>query len=176
MIAALLAVGLAPALADAPPPEPDGYRMDDFRSPTPLTLTGAVVADAAEAERLWRAGEAVFIDVMPRPVRPEGLPEGVIWRDPPHDTIPGATWLANTGYGALSPEMDARFGAALEALAAEGRPLLFFCLADCWMSWNAARRALKEHGHARVIWFPEGTDGWAAAGLPLERAAPAEGF
>jgi len=34
------------------------------------------------------------------------------------------------------------------------------------MSGNAAKRAL-ELGHADVVWYPEGADGWAA-GLPLK--------
>ena len=39
------------------------------------------------------------------------------------------------------------------------------------MSWNAARRALA-YGYDQVIWYPEGTDGWRAAGLPLVPAQP----
>ena len=39
------------------------------------------------------------------------------------------------------------------------------------MSWNAAKRALAL-GYRRVLWYPEGTDGWARQGLPLERRAP----
>ncbi|HEM46079.1 MAG TPA: PQQ-dependent catabolism-associated CXXCW motif protein, partial [Alphaproteobacteria bacterium] len=27
-------------------------------------------------------------------------------------------------------------------------------------------------GHSDVYWYPEGTDGWAAAGLPLEESTP----
>jgi PQQ-dependent catabolism-associated CXXCW motif protein len=42
-------------------------------------------------------------------------------------------------------------------------------MADCWMSWNAAKRAL-ELGHKAVVWYPEGTDGWSEAGLPLAPA------
>jgi PQQ-dependent catabolism-associated CXXCW motif protein len=43
---------------------------------------------------------------------------------------------------------------------------VFFCLKDCWMSWNAAKRAL-EYGYANVMWFREGTDGWQELGYPL---------
>ena len=39
------------------------------------------------------------------------------------------------------------------------------------MSWNAAKRAL-ENGYRNVVWYPEGTDGWQAAGLPLAVAEP----
>jgi rhodanese-related sulfurtransferase len=41
------------------------------------------------------------------------------------------------------------------------------------MSWNAAKRALAM-GYANVAWYPDGTDGWADADLPLEQATPAE--
>jgi hypothetical protein len=39
------------------------------------------------------------------------------------------------------------------------------------MSWNAAKRAVRS-GYGNVVWYHEGTDGWAAAGLPLEPAEP----
>jgi rhodanese-related sulfurtransferase len=40
------------------------------------------------------------------------------------------------------------------------------------MSWNAAKRALAM-GYVNVAWYPEGTDGWEEAGLPLTEAKPA---
>ncbi|WP_298959140.1 PQQ-dependent catabolism-associated CXXCW motif protein [uncultured Methylobacterium sp.] len=162
----------APAGAEAPPPEPAGYRTEAYRAPTPATLRGARVVTTAEAEALWRAGSP-FIDVLPLPPRPAALPAGTIWRDPPHDSIPGARWLANTGFGALAPETDAYFRRELDA-ATKGdraRPMVFFCQRHCWMSWNAAKRALA-HGYTSVHWYPDGTDGWAEATLPLERAEP----
>lgn len=165
---------IALAAAAGAPPEPTGYRMDAYRAPTPETLAGAQVVDTAEAEALWREGAAVFIDVMPRPVKPEGLPDRMVWRDPPRDTIPGALWLANAGYGALSAPLADRFAAALAAAGGD-RPLVFFCLRDCWMGWNAAKRALAL-GHEAVRWYPDGTDGWREAGLPLAPARPAAGF
>jgi rhodanese-related sulfurtransferase len=39
------------------------------------------------------------------------------------------------------------------------------------MSWNAAKRALAM-GYTNVAWYPEGTDGWEAAALPLQQATP----
>ncbi len=51
------------------------------------------------------------------------------------------------------------------------RALVFYCLKDCWMSWNAGKRALGL-GYAHVAWYPDGTDGWKAAGLPLQETAP----
>jgi PQQ-dependent catabolism-associated CXXCW motif protein len=49
--------------------------------------------------------------------------------------------------------------------------LVIFCLRDCWMSWNAAKRALAM-GYSHLIWYPDGTDGWQEEGLPLEDVQP----
>jgi len=45
-------------------------------------------------------------------------------------------------------------------------PLVFFCLKNCWMSWNAAKRAL-EYGYSNVMWYRDGSDGWQELGYPL---------
>ena len=39
------------------------------------------------------------------------------------------------------------------------------------MSWNAAKRILS-YGYRNVAWYPEGTDGWEFAGLPLADSQP----
>jgi PQQ-dependent catabolism-associated CXXCW motif protein len=161
----------AAAEGDAPP-EPDNYRQSDYRAPTPLTLKGARVLTTEEAEAMRRAGEAAFIDVLPQAPRPKNLPADVVWRDKPRLDIPGSLWLPDTGYGELAPVMLDYFRRGLDkALGGRERPLVFYCLKDCWMSWNAARRALAL-GYANVAWYPEGSDGWAAAGLPLEKRIP----
>ncbi|MGF1610380.1 MAG: quinoprotein dehydrogenase-associated putative ABC transporter substrate-binding protein [Kiloniellales bacterium] len=154
--------------------EPADYRMDNYRAPTPATLAGATVDTTESAKALVEAGGALFIDVLPRPPKPANLPEGTIWQEQPHRSIPGSVWLPNTGYGALSDEMEVYFRGQLERLAGgdRERTLVFYCLADCWMSWNAAKRALG-YGFSDVHWYPEGTDGWSAAGLPLETSQPA---
>jgi hypothetical protein len=51
------------AHSQGPPPEPPGYRMEDYRAPTPATLAGARVVTTNEAEDLWKAG-ASFVDVV----------------------------------------------------------------------------------------------------------------
>ncbi|MGQ0672136.1 MAG: PQQ-dependent catabolism-associated CXXCW motif protein [Hyphomicrobium sp.] len=146
-------------------PEPDGYRMDDFRQPVPATLSGARVITTEEAERIWKQQTAVFIDVFPKAPKPANLPPGTVWRDPSHMSIKGGHWLPNVGLGALTPEVETYFRAGLERLTGGDRkkPIVLFCLRDCWMSWNAAKRALS-WGYGNVIWFPDGTDGWSEAG------------
>jgi PQQ-dependent catabolism-associated CXXCW motif protein len=154
-------------------PEPQSYRMDVYSAPVPATLEGARVVTTAEAEKLWREKGAIFLDVMPRLPKPEKLPQGTIWRDKPRHNIPGSIWLANAGYGALSAEMDAYFrqGLAAQTAGDKSRRVLFYCMTDCWMSWNAAKRAI-EWGYATVLWYPDGADGWAKHGLPLAEAKP----
>jgi PQQ-dependent catabolism-associated CXXCW motif protein len=164
---------LAHPAASGPVPEPDAYRMDEFRAPVPDSVAGATVVDAVQAGALWRAG-AAFLDVMPRPEKPEGLPPGTLWRDRPRDSVPGAIWAPNTGYGRLSPAADAYLRAAFAAAKAgdPDRPVVVFCDADCWMSWNVARRAVLEYGLSAIHWFPEGMDGWRFEDLPTARAEP----
>jgi PQQ-dependent catabolism-associated CXXCW motif protein len=155
------------------PPEPDGYRMETYRAPVPATLKGATVIDTAQAFDLWSHEKSVFVDALPHAPKPEGLPKNAVWREQTRFDIPGGVWLPDTGYGALSDATRRYFEKGL-ARATGGdvaRPLVFYCLANCWMSWNAAKRAMSL-GYRNVSWYPEGTDGWAAAKHPLEEKKP----
>ena len=174
VLAPLIFAGATALAEEARAPEPQSYRMQDYRSPTPPTLAGARVLTTAEAAELWRSGQGVFIDVVARAPRPANLPEGTLWRDKPRSDIPGSIWLADTGYGALNPAMEAYFRKNIDRIAGSAREktLVFYCLKDCWMSWNAAKRAAAM-GYPHIAWYPEGTDGWTAAGLPVELKEPA---
>ena len=168
----LAANGLpADALAAEAIPAPDGYRMTDYRAPTPAGLPGAVTVDTAQARALVESGNVVAVNVLK--LDRSTLPGGPWLLPKPFRQIPGSVWLPNVGLGALTPELEGYFRTRLDALTKgdRGRGLLFYCLADCWMSWNAAKRAL-EMGYGRVYWFRDGVDGWAEAGLPTEEAKP----
>jgi PQQ-dependent catabolism-associated CXXCW motif protein len=156
------------------PPESAGYRTDNYRAPTPATLAGARVVTTAQAEVLWQDKAAIFIDVMPRAPRPPNLPPGTIWRDRPRSDIPGSIWLPDTGYGELAPVTENYLRKNLEQVTGGDRAklLVIYCLRDCWMSWNAAKRILAM-GYVNVAWYPEGTDGWTEELLPLNDAQPA---
>jgi hypothetical protein len=69
---AVMCAALAPfvALANEAPPEPQSYRMADYRAPTPVTLKGARVLTTDPAQDIWRKSAAVFIDVLPQAPRP----------------------------------------------------------------------------------------------------------
>jgi PQQ-dependent catabolism-associated CXXCW motif protein len=169
-----LAQSVFPALADDEVSEPLDYKMEDYRTAVPKTLEGATVVTAQQARTVWHEGKSVFIDVMPRPEKPADLPNDTLWRDMVRETIPGAVWLPNVGYGRLPPEREEYFRRSLEELSGgnKAKPLVFFCQADCWMSWNAAKRAREEYGFKTVIWFPQGTDGWGFPDAPLVKVDP----
>ncbi|WP_299673215.1 PQQ-dependent catabolism-associated CXXCW motif protein [uncultured Roseobacter sp.] len=174
LVGAWLALPLASMAQTVP--EPSDYRTDHYRAPVPATLLGATVVGPEEAHALWERDDAAFIDVMPQPPKPANLPKGTIWRDKPRHTIPGAIWLPNVGYGAIADITADYFKTGLEKIT-EGdptHPVVIFCLEDCWMSWNAAKRAL-EWGYTSVYWLPEGTNGWQLWGYPLEKVKPEDG-
>lgn len=171
----VLLLAAAVSQAQTPPvSEPDGYRMEAYRASTPPTLKGAQVLTTPQAEALWKAGTAAFIDVLPRAPRPAELPAGTIWHDVQRSNIPGSVWLPNTGFGALAPVTEdyLRRGLKHASEGADNKLLVIYCQRDCWQSWNAAKRALAL-GYRNVAWYPDGTDGWQAAGLPLAQATPA---
>jgi PQQ-dependent catabolism-associated CXXCW motif protein len=170
----ILLIAWASARAqEATPAEPETYRTENYRSQTPATLRGARVVTTDEAEAIWEAGGAAFVDVLPRAPRPANLPAGTLWREKPRLNIPGSLWLPDTGYGELAPVMERYFGAGLQEITRGDRAmtLVIYCLRGCWMSWNAAKRAMTM-GYANVVWYPDGTDGWEEAGLPLAEAKP----
>jgi PQQ-dependent catabolism-associated CXXCW motif protein len=178
MCAALLSAALQlPSLAAedaaAPTHHGDGYRISDFRAPVPDSVEGGVTIDTARARDLFADGETLFIDVLPAPERPQGLAPTALWMPLPRYNIPGSIWLPNVGYGRLSDDLEDFFKTNLQRFSNGDldKPMVIYCLANCWMSWNAARRAAA-YGYTRVHWYPDGSDGWNADGLPLERSKP----
>ena len=89
------------------------------------------------------------------------------------ETIPGSVWLPDTGYGTLAAATEdyLRHGLARASGGNNAKLLVIYCQADCWMSWNAAKRALS-YGYPNVAWYPEGTDGWLRANLPVAESQP----
>jgi PQQ-dependent catabolism-associated CXXCW motif protein len=161
------------AHAQQPVAEPQEYRTENYRAPVPATLAGARVLTTAEAEAIWRDKTGAFIDVLPRPPKPANLPEGTVWRDKPRQDIPGSIWLPDTGYGKLAGVTEEYLRRGLERASGGNKAalLVIYCQENCWMSWNAAKRALT-YGYSNIAWYPLGSDGWERAGLPLVEARP----
>ncbi len=173
---ALLALPLHPVYPAEPTVlfDTDGYRIAEFLAPVPATAPGAATVTTQEVQALRDRGDSILIDVLPAPPRPAGLGSTDLWLPPPHRNIPGSVWLPNVGYGRLSDALSDYLRRTLQKLTGGDlhRPLVIYCRADCWMSWNLAKR-LAADGYRRVYWYPEGTNGWEAIGLPLEASRPA---
>ena len=75
----------------------------------------------------------------------------------------GTHGATDIGRGSLSSELEGYFRRHLEAATKGSRdkPVVFYCLADCWMSWNAAKRAAS-WGYKQIYWYPDGINGWDA--------------
>lgn len=117
-------------------------------------VTGVNCDDASPAPRL--------IDVQGIAVRPETREFALSWLpNRPRRNIPGSLWLPNVGYAELEKATGGNFD----------RPMVFYCIADCWLSWNSLQRA-HGYGYRNLYWYPHRTDGWEEAGLPLVEATP----
>lgn len=154
-----------------------GFRMSRYRAPVPDHLPGGNVMNTDEVLAATARQDTVLIDVYP----PRGAgadPLNGNWLlAESHDFIDGSTWLPEVGRGYLEAGHTRYFRDNLEALTGGDRDqaVVFYCTADCWQSWNAARRAIV-WGWRAVFWYPEGTDGWLDAGLPLVSATPINFF
>lgn len=168
----LALVLLLPVLLGAGVREPSGYRMDDYLAPVPDNLTGGRVLDVNGVAEAMRTG-AIAIDVLPAPRRPPSQSANMPWLPPPRKQIAGSLWWPEVGRGAISHAVDQWFQRRLREVTNGDRakPLIFYCKASCWMSWNAAKRAIN-YGYGNVLWFPDGAEAWTALGYPSQNGTP----
>lgn len=155
--------------ADTPLFSADGFRLTLYRSPTPTQIDGAQIVDTAAVQTLLQqTPKPLLVDVYRRPWL-----HGQFVEDQPHANLPDSLWLANAGDGELTPEWQGYFANNLRTATA-GRadhPVVFYCRSDCWLSWNAIKRA-RALGYTRLYWYRDGLDAWEAAGLPVTPAQP----
>lgn len=120
-----------------------------------------------------RDAGVVMIDATPLAIGAYGEMAGEWVIKDEHETIAGAVWLPNVGRASLPAWLERWFAVELERLSKGNKaaPLVFFCRPDCWMSWNAGRRALSL-GYQRIYWFRPGVPGWKDHGLPTVVATP----
>lgn len=163
-------------LSHAAVEEPEGYRMELYDDVVPDTLTGSKRVSAVEVFALQHDHNAVIIDVIPEHRRPDFLPEGQLWFPVPHTGVKDALWLPDVGFGVLSDITENYFRHHLQQATQQqlSTPVVFYCRIDCWMSWNAAKRALT-YGYTSVYWFADGLDEWRFEDLPVEQLQPAPG-
>jgi PQQ-dependent catabolism-associated CXXCW motif protein len=141
----------------APPP---GLRATNYHGNTPTTLPGARVVTTLELQAM--------LEQEPRPFLVDVL------SGPSHRTLPGSLWLNNGGLGDFDPIEEKRYLDTLALLSGENkqRHLVFFCSgAHCWLSYNAALRAVRA-GYTNVYWYRGGVEAWKEAGLPTTGSDP----
>ncbi|MFQ7901073.1 PQQ-dependent catabolism-associated CXXCW motif protein [Stutzerimonas degradans] len=172
LFVALTGIGLSPLASATEDPalfSADGYRQTQYRSPTPATAEGAQTVDTATLQRLLaERSDMLLVDVYRR----QWL-AGQFIDNEAHANLPGSVWLANTGDGSLTPQWADYFSKNLARITQGDlqRPLVFYCRSDCWLGWNATRRA-RALGYTDLYWYRDGIDGWEQAGLPLHPATP----
>ena len=133
-----------------------------LHGPTPASIPGGQVITTKGLVALVQGRQAPFVlfDVLGQP---ETLP----------DAVPAA-WLAQAGSFNDAVQQQA---VTLFAQRTQGRKdvaLVFYCLSrECWMSYNAALRAINA-GYSNVLWYRGGIEAWKAAGLPTVQGLPAQ--
>lgn len=136
-------------------------RLDGVSSPTPLEIPGA--------RRI--TSEALLRQIAATRDQPDLAPLLFdVLGDPQHDSIPGAIWLPGAGRGrSFADPVQAQLERLLELATrgARGRPMVFFCASkSCWLSYNAALRAVRL-GYTEVFWYRGGIEAWLDAGQSL---------
>lgn len=150
-----------------------GYRMSRQRGPTPDNIPPpARVVSAYGARVLINAG-AIALDVFSATQSRFDELDGSWLVSKERLSLPDAVWLPETGRARLEPVMQRYLEQNLAELTANDptHPIIVFCVADCWMSWNAAQR-IAGMGYTNVFWFRLGTDGWLDIGGTLFPVKP----
>jgi len=135
-------------------------RQQPYHGPTPLEIPGAQVLPTRQLQAMLAGPDKpILIDVL---------------SERGHVTLAGAVWLSGAGYGAnfLDPVQSVLVQLLGQLSGGDKtKPLVFFCASSqCWLSYNAALRAVAA-GYSRVYWYRGGVDAWTAAALPTARTA-----
>jgi len=138
-------------------PPTNTIRTSNHDAPTPTQIAGASAITTPQLRDLLVSQRAaVLIDVL-------GGNQTM--------SLPGAVWLKGAGLGtSLDDAVQPRLAARLKDLTGgdSTRPVVFFCLSrTCWLSYNAALRAIAL-GYSNVRWYRGGRRAWEAAGLAME--------
>ena len=173
------AIGVSAPFAEHQAKRPDlfdpqtGYRVGRQRAPTPDDIPGpARLIDPHQARALSENG-ALILDVFGAQQSRFDELDGTWLVSKTRLSLPGAVWLPEVGRGQLSPVMQRYLEDNLSRLTFgdSTRAIVVYCVADCWMSWNAAQR-IAALGYGQVYWFRLGTDGWLDIGADLTPVDP----
>ncbi|MEP6873293.1 MAG: rhodanese-like domain-containing protein [Burkholderiales bacterium] len=139
-----------------------GLHDGGFHGPTPNQIPGGQLITTKGLAPLLQQGVQVHVfDVLGGP-----------------DTLPNAiplVWAAQPG--SFDDATQQQMGQMLRQVTRgqADAPLVFYCLsAECWMSYNAALRAIRL-GYRNVLWYRGGIEAWKSAGLPTGRSPMPQG-
>lgn len=164
------------SLAEAAPAfiNDQGFRYTKYRSPTPESTDYGTTVDTAALQILINEKQPVLIDVQAVTVRPELADFEMDWLpSSPRYSLPGAIWLPNVGYAELDDKMETYLRHNLKKATGgdKEKPLVIYCVVDCWLSWNAMKR-IASYGYKNLYWYSGGTDDWGASDLELIEVHP----
>lgn len=151
----------------------EGYRKRQYRAPTPESTSDATLVDTAQLQAMLASEKPPkLINVLPLKTYDNGF---VIKKAYTH--IASSIWLPNVGRGEILLEVESWFFKHLEQISKmdKAAQLVFYCRADCWMSWNTIKRVARA-GYSRLYWYRDGLDGWRENGLPEVAAVPESYF
>jgi PQQ-dependent catabolism-associated CXXCW motif protein len=160
--------------ARGPAPEPAGFWTGPVNSAVPATIAGGkVINDAHRLRLLLKRPETITVDVSNAPRRPDNLATGAPWLPLPHQAIPGSLWIPGAGLGQVPATVDEFFRKQLATATGNdlSRQVIVYCHRTCWLSWNAAKRAIG-YGYRNVYWYRDGIEGWQAAHFPTAVIEP----
>jgi PQQ-dependent catabolism-associated CXXCW motif protein len=134
----------------------DRLQGDPMHAPTPTTIPGGLVISTEALNGLYEnsRGRFMVFDVLGGrtglPVAQNALPAG--------------------NAGSFDDQTQREFGNYLQQVTAGDKevPLVFYCQSvECWMSYNAALRAIRL-GYTQVLWYRGGIEAWEQAKLPTQ--------
>ncbi|MET0291988.1 MAG: rhodanese-like domain-containing protein [Steroidobacteraceae bacterium] len=129
-----------------------------MHGPTPSTIPGGQVITTVGLQDLVAKRQTPFLllDILGGP-----------------QIIPGAQFAVPAAQaGSFNDATQQQFGQYLQQATRGNKeyPLVLYCQSrECWMSYNAALRAINL-GYTNVLWYRGGIEAWQAAGQPVQQA------
>lgn len=144
-------------LQDFGVPATNQLHSGPMHGPTPTSIPGGRVITTPELVQMLQQGQPIMlIDVLGGP---QLLPNSV--------SMP---MLAQPGQPNDQITQQFQYSVAQATGGRNDVPMVFYCQGiQCWMSYNAALRAIAA-GQRNVLWYRGGLEAWQAAGLPLQQA------
>jgi PQQ-dependent catabolism-associated CXXCW motif protein len=128
-----------------------------MHGPTPASIPGGQIITTKGLVELLKSGQApvLVLDVLGG-----------------QEIIQGAQYAVPAAQpGSFDDQTQQQFGQYLQQATGGSKqyPIALYCLSpQCWMSYNAALRAINL-GYTNVLWYRGGIESWKQAGLPVQR-------